>query len=134
MRNAATPFIAGRFGSHYVLPSMSRLLSSLLMALALIVSPLGMIGGAGAAHAAMPQAASAAAHCGEEGPAQQHEKRAPGMEVGCAIACAAVPATGPFSAERLPHASMPPALPGDQLLSGIHPEGETPPPRIRPEI
>jgi hypothetical protein len=92
-----------------------------------------MIGGAGSAHAARPQAASAA-HCAEEAPVQKHEKRAPGMEVGCAIACAAVPATQPFSAERLPHAAMLPALLGDQLLSGIHPEGETPPPRIRPEI
>lgn len=134
MRDDAAAFIAGRFGSHYVSRSMPRLLSSLLLALTLILSPLAMIGGAGPAHAAISQTASAAMHCAEEGPAQEHEKRAPGMEVGCAIACAAVPATEPFTTERLPHSAMPAALRGDRLLSGIHPEGETPPPRIRPEV
>jgi len=133
MRKDAAPFIAGRIWPHYLWCSMPRFLSSLLLAIALLLAPLAMIGGAGSAHAARPQAASAA-HCAEEAPVQKHEKRAPGMEVGCAIACAAVPATQPFSAERLPHAAMLPALLGDQLLSGIHPEGETPPPRIRPEI
>lgn len=135
MRNpAAAALIAGRSGSPYVWRSMPRLLFTLLLAFALLLSPLTMIGGAGAAHAAMPQAASAAAHCAEQGSAPEHEKRAPGMELGCAIACAAVPATEPFTAERVPHDAMSPALLGDQLLSGVHPEGETPPPRIRPEI
>ena len=134
MGDATTPFVAGRLDSHYVPGSMPRLLSSLLLALALILSALAMIGGAGPAHAAMSQTASTAAHCGEEVPAQEHEKRAPGMELSCAIVCSAVPATEPFSAERLGHSAMRATLPGDQLLSGIHPEGETPPPRIRPEI
>ena len=133
MRDEA-PFIAGRSGSHYVWRRMPRLLSSLLLAFALLLSPLAMIGGVGPAHAAAPQAAPAAGHCAEKTPATEHEKSAPGMEMGCAVACAAVPATEPFSAERLPHDVLPPALLGDQLLSGIHPEGETPPPRIRPEI
>lgn len=132
MRDAAKPFIAGRSGSHYVWRRMPRLLSSLLLAFALLLSPLAMIGGAGPAHAAAPEAA--ASHCAETAPATEHEKDAPGMEMGCAIACAAVPATEPSHAERLPHDVLPPALLGDQLLSGIHPEGETPPPRIRPEI
>ena len=134
MGDATTRFVAGRLDSHYVRRSMPRLLSSLLLALALILSALAMLGGTGRAHAAMPQTASTATHCGEEGSAQEHEKRAPGMELSCAIACSAVPATETFSAERLGHAAMRPTLPGDQLLSGIHPEGETPPPRIRPEI
>ena len=134
MRDDAAPFIAGRFRSHYVSRSMPRLMSSLLLALALLLAPLAMIGGASSAHATMVQTASAAMHCAEEGPAQKHEKRAPGMEVGCAMACAAVPTTQPFTAERLPHSAMAPALFSDRLLFGIHPEGETPPPRIRPEI
>ncbi|MFN3727442.1 MAG: hypothetical protein ACK4SZ_14195 [Allosphingosinicella sp.] len=133
MRDNAPPFIAGRISSHYVWRSMPRFVSSLLVAIALLLAPLAMIGGADPAHAARPQVASAA-NCAEEAPGQKHEKRAPGMEVGCAIACAAVPATQPFSAERLPHAAMPPALLGSHLLSGIHPEGETPPPRMHPEI
>ena len=134
MRDAAALFIAGRFGWHYLWRSMPRLLSSLLLALALILSPLAMIGGAAPAQAAMPHAVSAAGHWAETAPAQEHEKRAPGMEVGCAIACAAVPAAEPISAERLPLKAMMPAVPADQLLSGIYLEGETPPPRIRPEI
>jgi putative hemolysin len=113
---------------------MPRFLSSLLLALALLLSPLAMIGAAGAAHAATPQAAPAAGHCAEKGPTREHDKRAPGMEAGCAVACAAVPATEAFTADRLPHDPMAPALLGDQLLSGIHPEGETPPPRVHPEI
>ena len=133
MRDAA-PFIAGLSGTHYVWRRMPKLFSSLLLAFALLLSPLAMIGGAGSAHAAMPQAASAGGHCAEEGPAPEHEKRSPAMEVGCAMACAAVPAKEPLTVERLPHGAMAPALPSDQLLSGIHPEGETPPPRIRPEI
>ena len=133
MRDRAAPFIAGRICQHYVWRSMPRLLSSLLLALALLAAPLAMIGGAAPAHATT-QPASAAMHCAEEGPALRHEKRVPGMDAGCAIACAAVPATEPFTAERLPHAAMPLALHGNQLLSGIHPEGETPPPRIRPEV
>ena len=134
MRNDVAPFIAGRICPHYLWRRMPRLRSSLLLALTLILSPLAMIGGAGSAHAAMSQTASAAMHCTEESPAQEHEKRAPGVEVGCAMACAAVPATEPFTTERLPHSAMPAALRGDRLLSGIHPEGETPPPRIRPEV
>lgn len=132
MRDGARPFIAGRSAAPYVWRFMPRLLSSLLLVFALLLSPLAMIGGAGPAHAAAPEAA--ASHCAETTPAMEHEKDAPGMEMGCTIACAAVPATEPFSAERRPHDALPPALLGDQLLSGIHPEGETPPPRIRPEI
>ena len=134
MRDAAAPFIAGHSGTHYVWRRMPRLLSSLLLALALLLSPLAMIGGAGSAHAAMPQAASAGGHCAETAPAPGHEMPAPIMEVGCAMACAAVAAAEPLTAERLPDVVVQPALLGDQLLSGIHPEGETPPPRIRPEI
>jgi len=112
---------------------MPRLLSTLLLALALLLSPLAMVG-VGPAHAAMPETASMAMHCAEEGSAPQHEKRAPGMDVGCATACAAVPATVQSAAEQPANDPIAPPLPGDQLLSGIHPEGETPPPRIRPEI
>lgn len=134
MRDAVVPFIAGRSGARYVWRRMPRLLTFLLLALALLLSPLAMIGGAGPAYAAAPQAASAAGHCAETAPAPLHETPAPGLEVGCAVACAAVPATERFSAESLSDDAISPAMPGDQLLSGIHPEGETPPPRIRPEI
>lgn len=134
MGDAVSPFIAARAEPYYVGRSMPRLLSSLLLVLALLLSPLAMIGGAGQAHAAAPPAAMASGHCSQTAPASEHEKRAPGMELGCAISCAAVPATDPCTAECLPHAAMPPVRLGHQLLPGIHPEGETPPPRNRPEI
>ena len=120
--------------SLYVSTCMPRLLSALLLALALLLSPLAMIGGAGAAHAATVQVTSPATHCPEADPAPQREKGVPGMNAGCAIACAALPATEAFTGERVSLAPWAPALLGDQLLSGIRPEGETPPPRIHPEI
>ena len=133
MRDAA-PSIAAQSGLPYLRSGMSRLLPSLLLALALMLAPLAMIGGARPAQATTSEGASTAAHCPEEVPASEHEKNVPGMEMGCAIACAAVPVTEPSMAERVRHDPMQPALPGDPLLSGIHPEGETPPPRIHPEI
>ena len=134
MHDAAAPFIAGPAGPPYVWRCMPRLLCSLLLALALLISPLAMIGGAGPAHAAMPQAGAEAAHCADEGPAPQHEKRGPGMDMGCAIACAAMPATAPSTTDPLPRGGMTPESHGDQYFSGIQLEGETPPPRSHPEI
>jgi hypothetical protein len=125
------PFIAGRAGPHYVHGRMSRLLSTLLLAFALLLSPLAMIGGA---HAAMPHTTSSALHCADEGEAPQQGQDAPEMNVGCAMSCAAIPAAEPAaSAEAHPEPAQLGAIP-DQLLSGVHPEGETPPPRIAPEI
>ena len=126
------PFIAGRAGPHYVHRRMSRLLSTLLLAFSLLLSPLAMIGGG--AHAAMPHTTSSAVHCADDGAAPQQGQDAPKMNVGCAMACAAIAAAAPAAGAqvRLEPAQLG-AVPA-RLLSGVHPEGETPPPRIAPEI
>lgn len=126
------PFIAGRAGPHYVHGRMSRLLSTFLLALALFLSPLAMIGGG--AHAAVPETASSALHCADDGAAPQQGQDGPKMSVGCAMSCAAIAAAEPAaSAQARPEPVQLGAIPA-RLLSGIHPEGETPPPRIAPEI
>ena len=120
----------------YLRGSMTRLFSSLLIAIALLLSPLAM--GNGAAMA-MPDAATTAAvqtvadgHCaGEEAPVDG--ERAPG-KASCASACTAVPAASPVPLEEASEVREAIGLGGPQVLSGIHPEGETPPPRITREI
>ena len=125
------PFIAGRAGPHYVHGRMSRVLSAFLLALALFLSPLAMIGSG--AHAAMPDTTSSASHCSDDGTAPQQGQDGPRMNVGCAMSCAAIAAAEPAAhAQDLPEPAQLGAVPA-RLLSGIHPEGETPPPRIAPE-
>lgn len=120
----------------YLPGSMIRLFSSLLVAIALLLSPMAMASGAAMA---MPGAAVAAVaesvadgHCaGKEAPAD--EEKAP-AKASCASACAAVPAASPVFLEDAAVAREAISLRGPQVLSGIHPEGETPPPRIIREI
>lgn len=127
------PFIAGRACITYVIGHMARIFPILLLALSLVLSPLAM-GGSGAAHAAVPHAASSTAHCPQEAPAPSSQEHAPGMKAGCAIACAAMPAAEPVPGDQLGPEALAPAPLVHQRLAGIHPEGETPPPRMHPEI
>ena len=112
--------------------SMYRLIASLLVALALFVSPLAMSSSAGMA---MPHAATLAqddGHCaGESAPADEDGTPA---KASCASACAACLSLGAISSEQAALAPVALAAAGPQVLSGIRPEGETPPPRILPEI
>lgn len=126
-------FIAGIVAAHYLRRQMPRLFSSLLLFLALLLSPLAMVSGGGFAHAAVQEAASSGSHCSGESSAPRHD-RAADMEIGCAMACAAVPAAQPRIGDQVLPKPLAPVLIGHQLLSGIQPEGETPPPRIHPEI
>ena len=126
VRSRATSYLEGH---------MHRLLSSLFVALALLLSPMAMASGAMAntAHADTPHGAvAAAAHCaGHEMPAPVNEQP---EHLSCAATCAALPA--------LPAASgVAPALLSARLVAapnhaliGFKPEGETPPPRITPVI
>lgn len=111
---------------------MVRLLSSLLIAIAMLFSPLVMTSGAGMA---MPHAAAAATttdHCaGEESPVG--DDKAP-VKASCASACAAFPAMAPVASEHPLARDEDAEDRGSQLLAGVQPEGETPPPRIPPEI
>ena len=99
-----------------------------LTLLAVLLMPLGMIGG-GPAMAAPHHgtAAAAADHCaGMDG---QRKKEVPGRKADCTIACAAIlPGAGDFRPQALTAAAaepLAPALP----TRGLSPEAATPPPR-----
>ena len=131
----AGPFIARTRLRHYLRASMIRLLSSLLAAMALLLSPLAIWNGAAMA---MPHGAATAAAAvtpgdcgGEEAPADDGNAPA---KAGCASGCAAVQPVCPDPFEESGAARDTVALRGAQVLSGVHPEGETPPPRITREI
>jgi hypothetical protein len=116
---------------HYDGRRMLRLVSALWVALALLVSPVVM---AGTAHAAPPSMEMAGDHCADMGEAPQSDKSMPGMDIACAMACTALPAAAPdiaAAATLQPTAALAPRA---GTLAGIHPESETPPPRILPEI
>ena len=134
LEGSLSPFIAGRACRYYLHGHMLRIFSTLLLAIALLLSPLAM--GGGAAHAMTTETSSAAAavHCAEDGAAPQQEKDAPKANVGCAVSCAALPAAAPPTRDQAPPQPAQLAAMAHRLLSGIEPEGETPPPRIAPEI
>lgn len=127
-------FIARSRALPYSEGGMRRLLSTLLVALALILSSLAMTSGAIAntPHAAHEAAAASSAHCaGDEMPAPGDKQP---QHVSCAAACAAVPGLSPAI-------DAAPALSGARLIAaptaaliGFEREGETPPPRITPVI
>ena len=126
VRSRATSYLEGR---------MARLLSSLFVALALLLSPMAMASGVmgNTAHAATPSAgAAAAAHCaGDEMPSPDDTQP---EQLSCAAACAALPAAPPPSdtAQAPSDARLITAYP--PALIGFEPEGETPPPRMTPVI
>lgn len=127
-------FIAGSAQRPYLRSGMIRILSCLFVALALFASPLMMANGAGMAmsHATTNAAPDPAGHCsGDDTPSGQQD--AP-IELGCASSCAAFLPDHPVAANEAPAALAVLALTRDNSLAGIHPEGETPPPRITPEI
>ncbi len=102
----------------------------LLVALALLASPAIMSSGDGmaSAHSAMSQAGEMQGHCpGDSG--------GPGdREMSCVSACAALPATESRVVEPTRPANGQFAPVAHQVFVGVQPEGETPPPRIAPEI
>lgn len=110
-----------------------RLLSLLAAVLALFLAPAAMAQNAAAAHGSVSAAeAGHASHCGGTEAPQKDER--PYAMMSCAAACSLVPAAEPELIERphIPTAKL--AFVPGRLLSGIAPEGETPPPRIDPEI
>jgi hypothetical protein len=100
----------------------------------LFFAPLAMAGGAAMA---MPQgsetaAAAAAEHCpGREAPSEEGKSS---VKLSCASTCAAVAPDGPAAFNEAPAAPVLLALADPQGLAGLHPEGETPPPRTSPEV
>lgn len=109
-----------------------KLLSSLLIALAMLFSSVSMASGKAAAmpHQGAMEMASMAGHCagGESSPDRKSPE--PGMH--CAVACAAFPAMPPFIEQRdQPIKTLHP-VGGQQYFAAIMLEGETPPPRMTP--
>lgn len=120
-------FIAGSRGRTYIGLSMNRLLSFLVVALALLLSPMAMANGAMAATAqTATHGLMASSHCaGDELPAS-HDKKSD--QFSCAAGCAAIPAVTTCST-RLTMFGEPRVQARDEALIGFVPEGETPPPR-----
>lgn len=121
------PFIAGSRAGAYLRRRMTRLLSLIVLALALVLSPMAM------AHGAMPATAQpathsvmASSHCsGDEQPAPDENKS---DQLSCAAACAALPAVSPGSTGLAVFGEPPTETHGEALI-GFVSEGETPPPR-----
>ncbi len=109
-----------------------KLLSSLLIALAMLVSSVFTASGTAAAmpHQGAMEMASVAGHCaGSEAPS---DRKSPEPAMHCAIACAAFPAMAPFIGQRYRPTKTLYSVVGQKHLAAITLEGETPPPRMTP--
>ena len=105
---------------------MQRLLS-LFVALALLIVPMGMIGGAASAHAGLEHAAMTAGDCHDSG--SEKPAKGIGMSAECALACAALPA---MPARLDAPAPLGPTVHPITALHGLAtagPESLDPPPR-----
>lgn len=131
LRNA---FIARSPRRLYLRWGMLRLLSSLFVVMALFFSPVAMASGAAMAmpHAAPVSGNVSVDHCaGDEAPTDDNKS---GFKLSCGSACAAVTPNDHVRSAEAPPVRPSLATSGHQILVGIHPERETPPPRITPEI
>jgi hypothetical protein len=111
-----------------------RLLSTFLAAIMLLFAPLAMAGGGGMAMAntSAVEMTAAGGHCPDtEMPSSDTRSD---MKSGCATACAAVPAGQPAMAGRADSPKVKNVMAGQPVPAGIFPEGQTPPPRMTPEI
>jgi hypothetical protein len=114
---------------------MSRLIASLIAALALILSPVVMTGAAVASShqaMAMEMAGPMAGHCEGMLPVKSDSKGA--MKIDCAAACSALQPLPPLLAQRGCFAAAAPARLAVAQLDGITIGHEPPPPRFSPEI
>lgn len=104
-----------------------RRLFQLLALLALLLAPAGMLGD----HAAMAMphgtATATMGHCADRQAPADEDRQA---MIDCAIACAAMPAAGPFSAMAPALVSPAPLIGLAARFDGTPPELATPPPRL----
>lgn len=112
---------------------MLRLLYTLLVALALFFSSLAMSSDSPAmAHASSVASADATGHC--RGDEDRSDTAEAGVTMDCLSSCSAVqPAPTPV-AQPVETARMEVTIASYPTLIGLRPEGETPPPRITPEV
>ncbi len=111
---------------------MLRLLFSMIVGLGLLLSPVTMAGGGVAmAHTAAAETIEADRHChGSEAPEEESSEAG---KSSCAAACAALAPLLPAAQDPGQLANSRHEAPLHRMLVGIHPEGETPPPRSNPE-
>ncbi len=108
----------------------------LLMLIALLITPLGMLGGASVA--AVPAAAQGASsgHCEdmagsrEQVPNQQAPSRGADCLLDCMVACSGMPAMPAQLAEPMPRVTQPVAVPPSAVMNGLTHQAEPRPPRF----
>lgn len=113
---------------------MFRLLSSLLIALSLLLSPLAMASGGGMAASHSSAMLMMEAHndrAGTETPSNTGQSD--GM-ADCAVTCAMIVAVAPAISDHVAAIEEEALVARYATLIGIRPEGEKPPPRITSEI
>jgi hypothetical protein len=124
VRSQAVALVAGA-SIHYLKPMLFSRLLSVLVLLAVLLAPAGMLG----SHAAMamPAQPSASGLCSE----QQHEGGGESQAmIDCAIACTALPSHQPVPAEAGPALAPAHLAALVRTLDGTQPEAVTPPPRF----
>lgn len=127
-RRLALQHVEPRLTSHGM---MLRFFSLLAAVFALFLVPVGMANGAAVADTGLVGSNDHAAHCaGEDRPQDRSSEKM----AGCVSACSALPGLEVSYAPPAKIETSKAQLPSHQVLVGIHPEGETPPPRITPEI
>ena len=103
---------------------------AMMIALALLIVPMGMIGGAGEAHQQPAHSTMTAGSCHESKTAPESKKpKGVGMSAECALACAALPANIARIADRLPEVPLPLHPISAPCFAGAAPESDDPPPR-----
>lgn len=107
---------------------MQRFLG-LVIALALLIVPMGMIGGEAGAHAGTTHASMEASSCHEGQRDAEKPFKDVSMSAECALACAALPATPARIAAPAAPTSLLHSVPVRQGLTNAGPESLDPPPR-----
>lgn len=127
------PFIESSGRPDYLAATMFRLLSSMLVAMALLLSPMVMTsGGAMAAPHNPTMMVGMDGHCAvTDVPSGDDQSKA---MADCAVTCPMFAAVEPTVADNGPPAKEDVFVAEYATLIGIRPEGEKPPPRITPEI
>lgn len=113
---------------------MFRLVSSLLIAVALLFSPLAMADGKAMAACHAPRASMDLDAHGVTTDAPPGHKERSDAKVSCTVGCAALLMVESAIGDEMPPTVAKTLASRSQLLIGIRLEGETPPPRITPEI
>jgi hypothetical protein len=100
---------------------------SIMVLLALLFAPAGMLGSHAAMATSHSGAASSMGHCDTD---EQVPDRDQGQMIDCAIACSAMPSADPFVTQKPLSAAHQYKAAVSRFFAGTRPEAATPPPRI----